>query len=216
MAMRIPISAGGRSGELTALVGTVIGTERSSDTRVSGSGYATSVNGQVFGRTDITTGITVRRDIWLRDAEGLEHHKRLNIDLPVRVGQCLAFIDYEGETQSGRRNFKMEMGVKNFSTGKYHEVNSPRLLWDVMAHRISADFLPVKALAVSFSVLLRFLDGFGPLRTTSLGPTKDEAVRVTVEERFQEMVALVDAAAAHLAPVPETTTVTRLQSGPAD
>ncbi len=93
---RIPFSAGGLDGAFTALVGTVIATERNSDSVVRGGGSTTSVNGQVFGSTRVTTDVMVSRDMWLRDAEGVEHHKRLNLDLPVRVGQRFAFVGYQG------------------------------------------------------------------------------------------------------------------------
>lgn len=70
MATRLPFSAGGLDGAFTALVGTVIATERNSDSVVRGGGGTTSVNGQVSGpRTSrrtwscpATSGCATRRD----------------------------------------------------------------------------------------------------------------------------------------------------------
>lgn len=213
MATRLPFSAGGLDGVFTALVGTVIATERSSDSRVTGGGYTTSVNGQVFGDTKITTDVSVTRDMWLRDADGVEHHKRLNLDLPVRVGQRFAFIDYKGPTRRSKAPVAIEIRVLNLSTDRYHEVNATKLLAEILAPTSPELFL------------LRLTENFGLpaslLRMVRQGMARNpqmaegQKIHDTVEVKFRDMLALVVAEGARLLPAPDTPAGPRTQNSAA-
>jgi len=225
MATRIPISAGGLDGEFTALVGTVIATERNSDSRVRGGGSTTSVNGQVFGTTNITTDVMVSRDIWLRDVEGVEHHKRLNLDLPVRVGQRFAFVGYKGASRLSKRPVAYELRILNLSTDRYYERFAMKHLVTALSRPAHEDFTLPIALGWALSLFFCLLKGIGLLGVAPLAwrhkkvraarLEENRAIGEVVERKFRDVLALVDAEGAQLAPAPETPTGSRLQSGTA-
>lgn len=218
MATRLHFSAGGIDGAFTALVGTVIATERRSDARVTGGGYTTSVNGQIFGKTNVTTDVVVTRDIFLRDAEGQEHHKRLKIDLPVRVGQRLAFVDYEGASRLSKEPIVYELRIDNLSTGKPYEVNSKQFIVAALSPRSHEDFTLPVTIGWGLSLFLCLSHGIGLLgvaplawrhmRVRAIRLEKSRAIREVVEGKVCEVLALVDAEAARLAPAVEA------QAGP--
>ena len=200
MATRLPFSAGGLDGAFTALVGTVIATERNSDSVVRGRGSTTITNGMGFGKTTITTDVMVKRDVWLRNAEGVEHHKRLNFDLPVRVGQHVAFVGYEGAIKRSTWPVAYEIRIINLSTGSCHEVNSTKLVAAALSP-LSADSFFVR-LADSLGVPTDVSFATGNAKTARVAET--EATRNIVEAKFRDMLALVDAEGARLVPVAET------------
>ncbi len=210
MAARIPLTAGGLDGALVALVGTVIATERHSDTRVRGGGSTTIVNGQGYGNTTITTDVTVTRDIWLRDAEGREQHKSLHLDLPVRVGQRFAFIGYEGAVRRRKGFVSYEMRICNLSTDKYYEVNPTKLIAAILSRGSGDDFPLGITVAWAFSVFLCLAKGIGLLgivplvmrhrKVRSVRMAENQVVQDIVEAKFRDMLALVDAEGTRLVP----------------
>lgn len=213
MAIRLPFSAGGLDGAFTALVGTVGATERASDTRVRGGGYVTSVNGQVFGNTKVTTDVTVTRDMWLHDAEGVEHHKRLVIDLPVRVGQRFAFIDYEGPTARSKRPKTFEIRIVNLSTDKGHEINSMKLLAQILSPMSIELFLlrMIEDMGLPAGLLLVLRKGLA----MSARMVELQKVQDTLDARLRDVLALVAAEDGRLLPAPDTPAGPRVRSGAA-
>ena len=225
MATRIPFSAGGLDGAFTALVGTVIATERNSDSRVTGRGYTTSVNGQVFGGTNVTTEVTVTRDVWLRDAEGVEHHRRLKLDLPVRVGQRFAFVGYEGAIRLSKQPVSYELRILNLSMDRYHEVKPTKVVVNAVSRGAVEDVPFGIAIAWALSLFLLLWKGIGLLviaplalrhrKVRAVRLTENRAIREIVETKFQDMLALVDAEGARLAPVAEAPVGSQPRSGTA-
>lgn len=210
MATRLPFSAGGLDGAFTAFVGTVIATERNSDSHVTGGGYTTSVNGQVFGNTNVTTDVTVSRDMWLRDVDGVEHHKRLQIDLPVRVGQRFAFVYYEGAIKRSKRPVVWGVRILNLSTDRYHEVNPTKFVAAALSP-MSAElfFLRVaENLGLPVSLLLVLRQGLA----RSAGMMEARKIQDIVDVKFRDMLALVDAEGARLVPAVEAPAGPRVQS----
>lgn len=213
MATRLPFSAGGLDGAFTALVGTVIATERNSDSVVRGGGGTTSVNGQVFGTTNITTDLVVSRDIWLRDAEGQENHRNLRLDLPVRVGQRLAFVNYEGASRLSNKPVIYELRIDNFSTGRTHEVNPTKFIVGALSPQAHEDFTLPIVLGWGLSLFFCLLKGIGLLGVAPLALhhkkaraarlEKSQGIREVVEGKVRDVLALVDAEAARLAPAIE-------------
>ena len=210
MAARLPFSAGGLDGAFTALVGTVIATERSSDSRVTGGGYTTSVNGQVFGDTKIMTDVSVTRDMWLRDADGEEHHTRLNFDLPVRVGQRFAFVYYKGAIRRSKLQVTWWIRILNLSTGRYHDVNPTKLIAGALSSTSAELFFLRLAenLGLPASLLLVMRRGMAG----SAGTREAQKIQDIVDAKFRDMLALVDAEGARLAAATETPAGARAQS----
>ena len=225
MAARLPFSAGGLDGAFTALVGTVIATERNSDSRVTGGGYTTSVNGQVFGNTNVTTDVTVTRDMWLHDVDGVEHHRRLQFDLPVRVGQRFAFIAYEGAIRASRLPAAYDLRISNLSMGRFHEVKPTKVVVNAMSRGAGEDVPTGIAAAWALSFFLCFVKGIGFLgfallawrhaKVGNVRVSENQVIRDIVESKFREMLALVDAEGVRLVPAPETPAGPQPQRGTA-
>ena len=91
-----PLLAGGAKLTFSWLEGVVLDTDQRSDSYTSGSGRTVVIDGSGGGTTSVGTTVVVSRDIWLRDDAGMEHHVRVNQDVPVRVGQQIAFVYCHG------------------------------------------------------------------------------------------------------------------------
>ncbi len=99
----IPIEAGGATLGFRTLTGAVIGTDQRSDSYTTGSSRTVVVDGQGGGSGHVSTMVVVNRDIWVRDAGGAEHHVRIAVDVPVRVGQDICIVLVEARKRSENR-----------------------------------------------------------------------------------------------------------------
>jgi hypothetical protein len=113
---------------LRLISGKVAGTDQRSDTRVYGSGYTSSVVGSGGyvsgggGSTQISSVVTVQRDIYLKDESGEEHHIRIQRDVPVRMDHSVVLIYIEG---NGINNGQpLPLVLYNQTLREYYEVNS--------------------------------------------------------------------------------------------
>ena len=167
-----PLLAGGATLTFSWLKGVVLDTDQRSDSYTSGSGRTVVIDGSGGGTTSVGTTVVVSRDIWFKDPDGLEHHVRIMEDIPVRVGQQIAFV-YCHATGTKPGNRKHEAGglmsVYVVSTNKIYTVLSPSTLTKQLVE-------PPERVAVAvfhlllwvFSVLLIAIFGVGLLALAAL------------------------------------------------
>ena len=113
--------------------GTVLGTDQRSDTRVWGSGSTTVINGQGSGHTTIASRVDVARDLWLKDAQGQEHHYRFNQDIPFREGQQVHCIHLSGRDLE-KKAIDVVYSVYNASVDRYWTLCDTKALIKMPPH----------------------------------------------------------------------------------
>ncbi len=119
--------AGGAKLTFSWLEGVVLHTDQRSDSFTSGGGRTVVVDGSGGGTMSVGTTVVVSRDVWIKDPDGLEHHVRVTEDVPVRVGQDIAFIYCKGEVSSKRDQCHQAGGLMSVyvvSTGKVYTILS--------------------------------------------------------------------------------------------
>ncbi|MGE5475532.1 MAG: hypothetical protein ACM3Q1_02670 [Bacteroidales bacterium] len=112
-------SSNGINYQFRIVSGTVLGTDQRSDTRVWGSGSTTIIDGQGSGHTTIDSRVDVVRDLWLKDAQGQEHHYRFNTDIPFREGQDVHCVHLNGRDLAEKKAFDVVYSVYNASVDRY-------------------------------------------------------------------------------------------------
>lgn len=147
MAISVPFLACGRNFVLHCVSGIVVGTDQRSDTRVTGGGRMIVVDGYGGGRTDISSTVTISRDIWLQDESEQEIHLRTNQDIPVRQGQTMSFIYLRGEHLYKQRPFEVLLTIYNTS------VNQSWLMSEPVSVLKPRPFNPILAWAAGLGLL---------------------------------------------------------------
>ena len=167
-----PLLAGGAKLTFSCLDGVVLDTDQRSDSYTSGSGRSVVIDGSGGGTTSVNTTVVVSRDIWLKDSDGLEHHVRIMEDIPVRVGQEIAFIYCHGAaTLPGKRKHEAGglMSVYVVSTDKIYTVLSPSSLTKQLVEPpLSMGVAIFHMLLWLFSILLIAIFGVGLLALAAL------------------------------------------------
>ena len=115
----IRTEAAGATFSFRTISGEVIGTDQRSDSYTTGSSRTVIYEGSGGGSGHVETEVIVSRDIWVRDRDGREHHVRIATDVPVRVGQHLAFGYLQAERPATPRAFDDLVTVYVLSTDRY-------------------------------------------------------------------------------------------------
>lgn len=144
-------SSNGIDYQFRIVSGTVLGTDQRSDTRVWGSGSTTIIDGQGSGHTTIDSRVDVVRDLWLKDAQGQEHHYRFNTDIPFREGQDVHCVHLSGRDLAEKKTFDVVYSVYNASVDRYWtlcdtksliktppSMGASHLVWGVMGNKFLA------------------------------------------------------------------------------
>ena len=191
-----PLLAGGAKLTFSSLEGVVLNTSQRSDSYTSGTGRTVVIDGSGGGTTSVNTTVVVSRDIWIRDPDGLEHHVRIMEDVPVRVGQQIAFI-YCHATAMKPGNKEHEAGglmsVYVVSTNKVYTVLSPSVLMKQLVEPPEHAGVAIFHLLLwVFSVLLIAIFGVGLLALAALF-TRSFLVRKKRNSRSQAILGELNA-----------------------
>ena len=167
-----PLLAGGAKLTFSWLDGVVLDTSQRSDSYTSGAGRTVVIDGSGGGTTSVNTTVVVSRDIWIRDDAGMEHHVRVNQDVPVRTGQQVAFIYCRGAAaMPGNREHEAGglMSVYVVSTDKIYTVlSAPSLTKQLVEPPEHMGVAVFHLLLWVFSVLLIAIFGVGLLALAAL------------------------------------------------
>lgn len=137
MMTTLPFSAGDRKGEFRFFPGVVLSTDQRSDSFVSGSGRTFTYEGTGAGSSQVSTKVVVARDIWLRDAQGDEHHVRIEEDVPLRAGQHVALIYFRDTSPKPKLDRNLLVSIYSLSTNQSYSIGDGQAvtaLMDPKAH----------------------------------------------------------------------------------
>ena len=137
MMTTLPFSAGARQGEFRFFPGVVLSTDQRSDSFVSGSGGTFIYEGTGAGSSQVSTKVVVARDIWLRDAQGDEHHVRIMEDIPLRAGQHIALIYFRDTSPKPKLDKDVLVSIFSLSTNQSYSIGDAQavtVLMDPKAH----------------------------------------------------------------------------------
>ena len=141
----IRTEAAGATFSFRTISGEVVGTDQRSDSYTTGSSRTVIYDGSGGGSGHVDTEVVVNRDIWIRDGRGQEHHVRIATDVPVRVGQHLAFVYLQADRPATPRAFDGLVTVYVLSTDRYW---ATRPLGTVAKRLVRQEMTPGRSLGI--------------------------------------------------------------------
>lgn len=132
MMTTLPFSAGNRNGEFRFFPGVVLSTDQRSDSFVSGSGRTFTYEGTGGGSSQVSTQVLVARDIWLRDAQGDEHHVRIQEDVPLRAGQHIALVYFRDTSPKPKLDKNLLVSIFSLSTNQSYSIGGGQAVTALM------------------------------------------------------------------------------------
>ena len=224
MMTNLPFSAGNRNGEFRFFPGIVLSTDQRSDSFVSGSGRTFTYEGTGGGASQVSTKVVVARDIWLRDAQGDEHHVRVEEDVPLRAGQHVALIYFRDTSPKPKRDQNLLVSIFSLSTNQSYSIGGGQVVTALMDPKTHAkpNYNVIAAWSVSLVLCIGgigFIGVFALLVWHVFDGRRQKAITTQVStevaKAHQVVLDTLYSERAKLAATLDQPGQTRLQAGPA-